>query len=206
MLIDRTNDPIMRLLVDATRRADTSGPALARAHREVGRALAGAVAGYLPLEEIDIDHVAGKSTGVRVRPGGEPIFVALLRAGLFLAEGLWECFPNSALVLHGGRTETLAPLPAAGRAVVVVDAVINTGRSLRAVLDEVLHAGPAKTVVVTLVGFRPTVEALSVERPEIDIVAARLSDRSYVGRGTTDTGGRLFGTTSWETEPRPCAG
>jgi uracil phosphoribosyltransferase len=200
MLIDRTNDPIMRLLVDATRRADTAGPALARAHREVGRALAAAVAGYLPLEEVEIEHVAGKSTGVRVQPGAEPIFVALLRAGLFLAEGLWECFPGSALLLHGGHAETLAPLPAPGRSVVVVDAVINTGRSLRAVLGEVLRAGPAKTVVVTLVGFRPTIEALTAELPEIDIVAARLSDRSYVGRGGTDTGGRLFGTTTWKTE------
>ncbi len=137
---------------------------------------------------------------MRVRPGDELIFVAMLRAGLFLTEGLWECFPGSALVLHQGHAAAAPPMPASGRTVVVVDAVINTGRSLRTVLDDVGRLAPAKIVVVALVGYRPTVEALVGERPEVDVLVARLSERSYVGRGGTDTGGRLFGTTAWASE------
>ncbi len=198
MLHDLTDDPMMRLLVDATRRADCAGPALARAHRAVGHALASAVAPYFPIEEVEISHVTGRSMGVHIRPGAEPIIVALLRAGLFLAEGLWECFPGAALVPHAsGAAPMEIDLPAAGRTVLVVDAVINTGRSLRGVLDRVAHLGAARTIAVTLVGYRSSVIELVEQRPDVVFVAARLSERSYVGRGATDTGGRLFGTTTW---------
>ena len=195
MLHDMTHDPMMKLLVDATRRAECAGPALAHAHREVGRALASIAAASLPIEEVEIAHVAGASTGVRIRPGAEPIVVALMRAGLFVAEGVWERLPGAALVplSHGARLE----LPAAGRTVIVVDAVINTGRSLCAVLDRVRELGASKTFAVALVGYRPTVVDLVEQRLDVEFVTARLSERSYVGRGATDTGGRLFGTTAW---------
>jgi uracil phosphoribosyltransferase len=195
MLHDLTHDPMMRLLVDATRRAECAGPALARAHREVGRALAAVVAASLPIEEVEIDHVAGRSTGVQIRPGAEPIVVALMRAGLFVAEGVWERLPGASLVplANGAPLE----IPAEGRTVIVVDAVINTGRSLCAALDRVRELGAARALAVALVGYRPSVVELSERRPEVDFIAARLSERSYVGRGSTDTGGRLFGTTTW---------
>lgn len=195
MLRDLTHDPMMRLLVDATRRAECAGPALARAHREVGNSLASVVAASLPIEEVEITHVAGRSMGVQIRPGAEPIVVALMRAGLFVAEGVWERLPGASLVpLSSGA---LLEIPAEGRTVIVVDAVINTGRSLCAVLDRVRELGAGKTLAVALVGYRPSVVELSEKRPEVDVIAARLSERSYVGRGSTDTGGRLFGTTTW---------
>jgi len=34
----------------------------------------------------------------------------------------------------------------------------------------------------------------------VHFVTARLSDRSYVGKATTDTGSRLFGTEQWRLE------
>lgn len=197
MLHDFTNDPMLRLLVDATRRADCAGPALARAHREVGRALGAVVASYLPIEEVEIDHVAGRSTGVRIAPGSEPIVVALMRGGLFVAEGIWERLPGAALLPYAGGAAAGLDLPAAGRTVVVVDSVINTGRSLCDVLDRVQSLGAARTLAVTLVGFRTSVLGLVETHPDVVFVAARLSERSYVGRGSTDTGGRLFGTTAW---------
>jgi len=175
------------------------GPQLAQAHRDVGRALASTIAGYLPLDEVEIEHVTGRSTGVRVRAGSEPIVVALLRAGLFVAEGIWERLPGSALVLHNHGGNHIDAIPA-GRLVVVVDAVINTGRSLRAILDQVGARGAERVVVVALVGYRPAVEALAMEMPGVDFVAARLSDHSYVGRGGTDTGARLLGTAEWRSE------
>ena len=58
----------------------------------------------------------------------------------------------------------------------------------------------AKVMAITLVGYGPAVKALADERPEVDFVAARLSERSYVGKGGTDTGARLFGTTTWPSE------
>jgi uracil phosphoribosyltransferase len=196
MLVDRTDDAMMRLLVDATRRASCSGPDLAKAHRAVGRALAADVAQQVSLEEVQIDHVAGPSTGVQIRKGDEPIFIAMLRAGLFLAEGLWECFPGSTLLLHDHH-QALHSIPASSRRpIVIVDAVVNSGRSLGAVLDAL--PGVNDLTVVTLVAFRETMAKLEAARPRVTFIVGRLSDRSFVGSGTTDTGGRLFGTTSWD--------
>ena len=200
MLIDRTSEPLMRLLVDATRRADSHGPDLAEAHREVGKALASTVADRLTLQDVEIDHVAGRSVGVGIRQGSEPIIVAMLRSGLFVAEGLWTRLPGSSLVLHRDGDGLLDDLPAQGRTVVVVDAVVNTGKSIRQILDRLPHSGADDIIVAALVAHRGGIEALVGDYPNVAFVAARVSDRSYVGRGGTDTGARLFGTTGWASD------
>lgn len=113
-----------------------------------------------------------------------------------MADGLWERLLGASLVplASGARLE----LPAAGRTVIVVDAVINTGRSLCGVLNRVQVIGAARILVVAFVGYRPSVVELSEKRPEVDFVAARLSERSCVGRRSTNTGVPLFGTATWE--------
>jgi uracil phosphoribosyltransferase len=199
MLVDHTDNPMMRLIVNATRQASLSGSALADAHRNIGRALAGAIAHDLILEEVAIDHVAGGSTGVQIQIGSEPIIVAMMRAGLFVAEGIWATLPGSSLVLHSAAS-TLETLPALGRTVVVVDSVINSGHSIRAVLKTVSTYRPVKIKIAALVAYRANLEKLVSEFPSVDFHIARVSDRSYVGKGSTDTGSRLFCTTTWGRE------
>lgn len=199
MLIDHSDEQMMRLLVNATRQAELKGPALAEAHREVGRRLAGSVAQHLILEDVEICHVAGVSTGVRVKVGSEPIIVAVMRAGLFVAEGVWSSLPDSSLVLHSDIT-SLNISPVGGRSVIIVDSVINTGRSIRDVLSAVEALQPTSIAVVALVAYRTNLEALVDEFPDVYFHVARLSDRSYIGKGSTDTGARLFGTTTWSDE------
>lgn len=190
----------MQLLVDATRRADCNGARLADAHRAVGRALASSVADLLVLEPVQILHVAGRSTGIRIAPGSEPVILTLMRAGLFVAEGVWEQLEGAALVpvAHGAAQWEQSPLE--GRPVIVIDAVVNSGKSIEVLLDVLQHRKPSSVTVMALVANRVGIEALAVRWPEVRFVAARLSDRSYVGRGGTDTGARLFGTTQWPSE------
>lgn len=199
MLIDHSDEQMMRLLVNATRQAELKGPALAEAHREVGRRLAGSVARHLILEDVEICHVTGVSTGVRVKVGREPIIVAVMRAGLFVAEGVWSSLPDSSLVLHSDIT-SLTMSPIGERTVIIVDSVINTGRSIRDVLSAVEALQPSSIAVVALVAYRTNLEALVDEFPDVFFHVARLSDRSYIGKGSTDTGARLFGTTTWRDE------
>ncbi len=199
MLIDYSDEVMMRLLVNKTRQAELTGPSLAEAHREVGKRLAGSVARHYPLEDVLIKHVTGSSTGVKLQAGSEPIIVALMRAGLFVAEGIWTSLPGSALV-HYSEGSNLHESPTGGRPVVIVDSVINTGRSIRDVLKAVVNLQPSNLSVAALVAYRPTLEILVGEFPSVDFHIARISDRSYVGQGSTDTGARLFGTTSWACE------
>ena len=115
MLADRSDCTVMRLLVDRTRRAEVRGPTLADAHREVGKALAPFAAHRCALQEVEISHVAGPSAGVRLPAAGAPIVMALMRAGLFVAEGIWSCLPGAALKPWDGRAESLRDLPRTGR-------------------------------------------------------------------------------------------
>lgn len=199
MLIDHTNKPMMRLRVNRTRQANLSGPTLAEAHRSVGAELATSLAGHLILEETPIEHVTGPSTGVQIKPGSELIVIAMMRAGLFVAEGIWASIPGSTLVLQSVNAN-LQTLLAKGRSIVVVDSVINTGNSIRNVLAMVNKLEPSCVAVATLVAFRDTLDRLVDEFPDVDFHVARVSDHSYVGKGPTDTGSRLFGTTSWDLE------
>jgi uracil phosphoribosyltransferase len=199
LLIDHSNDPLMQLLVNTTRQVEVAGPALADAHRAVGRCLAGPIAQALPLESVEIQHVVGASEGVGVRPGHEPIILAVMRAGLFVAEGIWSCLPASALVPHQDG-ESLGSIPAQGRTVILVDSVINTGRSLRRLLEMLRPSGAQSIVVSALVAYGPTLETLVAEYADVTFNIARVSQRSYVGSGSTDTGARLFGTTTWAGE------
>lgn len=196
MLVDHTNSPMMRLVVNEARQVRVYGPALAEVHRSIGRALATALATDFMLEEVAIDHVAGLSMGVQIKSGAEPIIIAILRAGLFLAEGIWMALPGSSLALYGQKSE-LEAVPSSGRVVVVVDSVINTGKSIRGVLECVAKSNPLKISVAAVVAYKPSLDELIVDFPNVDFHVARVSDRSYVGNGSTDTGSRLFCTTNW---------
>lgn len=199
MLIDHSGDALMRLFVNTTRLADLMGPALAEAHRNVGRQLAGTVARNLLLENVMINHVAGSSIGVQVKSGSEPIIVAVMRAGLFVAEGLWSSLPGSSLVLYD-QGKAIDAMPVVGRSVIIVDSVINTGRSIREVLNTVIALKPDSVVVAAVVAYRGNLEMLVDEYPSVNFHIARISDRTYIGKGSTDTGARLFGTTTWGCE------
>lgn len=198
MIIDRTQCPVMRLLVDRTRRASVRGAELAAAHRAVGTHLAPFAARRCTLEEVAIDHVAGPSSGVRLTEPLAPIILVLMRAGLFVGEGLWSALPGTALVPWSGDGEALADAPIAGRPVIVVDSVINSGRSIDRALQQLLPRKPAWVTVAALVANEQGLAGCVERWADVDFAIARVSKRSYVGKGTTDTGARLFGTTAWE--------
>ena len=62
----------------------------------------------------------------------------------------------------------------------VVDSVINTGRSIRRWLDVLGERRPRQRVVATLVGYRPTMAGLVADYPDVHFVTARASSRSSV--------------------------
>lgn len=200
MIEDLTNDPLIQLLVNKTRLKSTESTLLAQAHRDLGRLLAKPFAQRLALEGYAIEHVTGPEKGVRVARGREPIILALLRAGLFIAEGIRESIPESSLVLVRAGDLDLPSMPAGGRPLLLVDAVINTGKSIRPLIEKSITLGAHSVGVAALVGHRDGVTSLARDFPTVDFIFARVSEHSYLGKGGTDTGARLFGTTNWTTE------
>lgn len=200
---------LVRLLATDTRRTDTTPHELTRSHVALGRFLAGELVERLALESCDIQHPQGVRQGWRIADEPEIALVVFMRAGLYVAEGVREVL-RSASILHvsprrnaGLDDDELAALASLSpRTCVLLDAVVNTGASLEPILGQ-LSARGLRTFVLSLVSPIPTAERLAQTWPDVHFLFARVSENQYIGKGSTDTGNRLFGTPRLGKESTP---
>ncbi|KAK4891942.1 hypothetical protein LTR27_009467 [Elasticomyces elasticus] len=202
-ILHATDKNAAKLLQTAMRDASISGPALREAHRRVGYYLATEyVTEVLGLEECDIMHVQGNKTkGHRLLDEHKSVIVAIMRGGEPMAFGVSEAFP-AAMFVHAKEPEQLDPKYLANQStVILVDSVINSGKSIKEFADHVREVNPKlRVVVVTGVAQAGAVQARGVVwkialAENFSVVALRLSDNKYTGHKATDTGDRLFNTT-----------
>lgn len=192
-----------RMLMTATRDAQIRGPDLREAHRHVGRYLAiQCLSEVVGVEEYPIRHVQGAWTsGFRLRDARKTCIVALMRGGEPMALGVSDVVPE-AMFVHATCPESLtADQLQEQRTVLLVDSVVNSGasvvhfyeriRSLKATIRIVVVAGVVQAQCVSEGGLLHGLGGDGL----FDVVALRLSDNAFTGRGGTDTGNRLFNTT-----------
>jgi uracil phosphoribosyltransferase len=167
----------------------------------MGRFLAYQVVQEFELEEYQIQHCEGPRPGVRIRDEERIGIVCLMRAGLYLAHGCRAVLRRSPLHLFsperdkglnpkeleelaGSRLETL----------ILVDSVVNTGKTIRPIFAQAKAIGIKRVIVMA--GVSPVAQGTSIaeDYPDVVFYFGRLSHNSYVGKGGTDTGNRLFGT------------
>jgi len=155
----------------------------------------------LETEEYDIPHCQGVRRGVRLKEEKAVGIIVMLRAGLYLAEGLRSLLRSSPLFLvetsrgKGLSDADLVKIKAADlRHALIVDAVVNTGASITPVFGQLKGIGIPVVTVVAGVAPKEKAELLASEHPDVSFLFARLSTNTYVGKGGTDTGNRLFGT------------
>ena len=196
-----TDRHFVRLLATESRRTDTTPFELSRSHVALGRFVASELVEQLPIEPREIQHPQGLRMGWKLADEGLITLVPFMRAGLYTAEGVREVVPN-ARVVHvsprrgeGLSAEQLDEIrPVAGMPVILIDSVVNTGASLEPVLAQLQSRGVSWIGVIALVSPVPTAKRLEVEHPDVHFFFARISENQYVGKGSTDTGNRLFGT------------
>ncbi|MCX5690654.1 MAG: hypothetical protein NTV94_12885 [Planctomycetota bacterium] len=200
-LIHFTNRNLVRVLATETRRTDTSPQELAHSHVTLGRFLAGEVLEQFALEAREIRHPQGLRQGWQIQSENDIALVILMRAGLYVGQGFREVF-RVAPMLHVSAPRGKG-LPDADinqlsqlriRSCVLIDSVVNTGGSIEPILQQLMNQG-IRVHVAALVAPSTTAERLAATWPETQFSFARLSDNQYVGKGATDTGNRLFGTT-----------
>ena len=152
-----------------------------------------------PLAAMDAPTIAGKKVAV----------VAILRAGLGMAEGMVELIP-AARVGHIGLyrdpktkrpVQYFVKLPdTEGRIFILCDPMLATGYSAAAAVEILNQAGVADRDIrfLALVAAPEGVEVLCGGHPELRTYAAaldeRLNDHAYILPGLGDAGDRLFGT------------
>jgi uracil phosphoribosyltransferase len=188
-----------KLLMTPMRDARLSGPALRDHHRLVGRYLATElVSDLVGLDECAIPHVQGHdTTGYRLRHEPETAVVAIMRAGEPMAFGVSDAFPLASFI-HADEPEDIGVDELRRlRNVILVDSVINSGKTIVEFVRHIRALHPTVYIVVVAgvvqAGFVSNGTLQSDEN--LSIVALRLSDNKYTGKGGTDTGNRLFTTT-----------
>jgi len=202
-IVHATDRSAVKLLMTPMRDAMVAGPALRKAHGEVGSYLAiEFLTDMIGLEEYTIPHVQGHPTsGFRLRHEQQTTIVALMRGGEPMALGVNSVF-QLAMFVHATQPSDIKPHHLhKQRNVLLVDSVVNSGKS---VAEFVQHVRSLDTTIRIIV-IAGVVQAQSLSEGvfsqalehdmNLSVVAFRLSNNKFTGKGTTDTGNRLFNTT-----------
>ena len=119
-----------------------------------------------------------------------------MRGGEAMALGISAAFPLSMFV-HASDPSDIKLHHLDGQAtVILVDSVINSGKTIRQFVQHIRASHPRiRTVVVAGVVQAESVAELTTGWLDVAIAALRLSNNKFTGTGTTDTGNRLYNTT-----------
>ncbi|EXJ55215.1 hypothetical protein A1O7_08141 [Cladophialophora yegresii CBS 114405] len=217
-ILEMTNEKAAKILMTPTRDASVAGPALRETHRRAGWFLANSfVPTIVGVEEYQIPHVQGNSTaGHHLLDESRTMVVALMRGGEPMALGVNDAFPLAAL-LHANQPEDITKKHLEiMRTIILVDSVVNSGKSVLEFIqrvwkladsgrkDDGKEHGTIRIIVVAGVVQSQAVDKIRsswlslkhVNRLTLSLIALRLSENKFTGKGGTDTGNRLFNTTS----------
>lgn len=196
--LDSVHPDSAKILATDMRNAALSGPALRAAHQRVGWYLAITfLPGIVGLEPRSIEHVQGHRTaGHQLQDERQTSIFALMRGGEAMAFGVNHALPLATFV-HANTPENIGPDHVRGfRTIVLVDSVVNSGKTLAEFVKRIrkLHA----TIRIVVIAGVVQAESSLLHDANLVLVALRRSDNKFVGKGTTDTGNRLFNTTHLE--------
>jgi uracil phosphoribosyltransferase len=189
-----TNKNAVQLLATQSRRADINSFDLCKIHFEMGKYLAYQILDEFELVENEIHHVQGIKKGVELLDKNNIVIISLLRAGLYAAEGVRSVFTDSMFILESNDIEKISEkYDFQNKIIIIVDAVVNTGKSMLKIIEKLQKKSCKKIMIATLI-LQKEALILFESYQTISFYALRISENKYVGKGGTDTGNRLFNT------------
>jgi len=201
-LVHATDRGATKLFMTSMRDATVAGPMLREAHRRAGWYLAiEFLADVIGFEEFLIPHVQGHNVdGHRLLHESQTLIVALMRGGEPMAFGVNDAFPRAMFVHADHHDNITSELLKDRHSIILVDSVINSGKSILQFVKHIrnLHA----TIHIVIVAGVVQSQSVCGRSPirmfahdaKLTIVALRFSENKFTGKGTTDTGNRLFNT------------
>lgn len=202
-VLHATEKNAAKLLMTPMRDAKLTGPVLREAHRRVGWYLATEfLADVIGIEEYPIAHVQGHHTsGYRLLHEERITIVALMRGGEAIALGVNEALPLAMFVHASCAEDIMLHHLQRQLTVVLVDSVVNSGKTMAQFLQHVrnIHATIRIVIIAGVVQAQSVSDVLLAQAlardAKVSLIALRFSENKFTGRGTTDTGNRLFNTT-----------
>ncbi|MEE9288711.1 MAG: uracil phosphoribosyltransferase [Bacteroidota bacterium] len=200
------NHPLIRRDLSILRDRTTKRDRFRSTLRRISSLIAFAATSDLSLKQEKIHTPLEKMTGHSLAV--ELVFVPVLRAGLGMAEGFLDFFPE-AKVGHIGLyrdEETLRPVDYYSNLprnlqksfVLVLDPMLATGGSAIAAISFIKKKGGKKIRLVSIVAAPEGVKKVSSTHRSVKIYAAaldrQLNSRGYILPGLGDAGDRFFGT------------
>lgn len=192
------------ILATQSRRSDLDGPGLQEVHVEIGRFLADKLLDEcgrygLLTDQASYSHVQGTIFHGTVS-SGNVLIVPLMRGGEPMSRGVYHRFPRACMVhCYDNDAESISKVESMINSshikdIIIVDSVVNEGRSIRRVLTSLIHMSRLRVYVLTAVIQYEASVQLPKEFRRVRFIALRISRNKYSGKGGTDTGNRLFGT------------
>ncbi|GAB6147605.1 uracil phosphoribosyltransferase [Stetteria hydrogenophila] len=169
--------------------------------RLAGVALALSVSRELEWRRVRVKTPHGTAEGLE--PEAQPLLVALLGAGAFMAEGFLSVYEDAPLSFahvkrDGGVEASYEGLPPRIRGpAVILDPTVATGRAVDAVASELKARGAARVLVASVVASRDAVLYLAERHPDLVLhtiaVDPRLDSRGHIIPGLGDADQRALG-------------
>ena len=198
--------PLVAHKLSRMRNKDTEPKKFRELVREVAALLAYEATSDLLTIPRQVETPLATMTGAELK---EKIgLIPILRAGLGMAEGIWELMPV-AEVWHIGLyrdEQTLKPVEYYNKLPVeptvsvclILDPMLATGGSAVATTDILKRLGVKKIKFVGLIGAPEGIKNMQEHHPDVPIYLAAIDDhlneRGYIVPGLGDAGDRQFGT------------
>jgi len=190
------NENIFKILNTQSRVSTLSTVELSKVHEKLGELLSYKLLEEFELSEIEIDHVQGRKSGFGLDSKETLLIIVLMRGGLYVAEGFKNIFDNNYNFEMLNSPNELDQINVIEEEyelentnIILIDSVINTGKSIKKVIDLLPH--DKKIYIVSLVMHKGAKEVFQ-EYKNLVFFLSRISENFYVGKGKTDTGDRLF--------------
>lgn len=173
-------------LINQTRTCDTTASMLTSIHYQFGILLGREILGMQPsiYKTKQLSH--NKLQDLPYYDESGFVIIGILRAGLYIAEGIRKVFPNAQYFLVKTPQELESIV---FKKVIIADSVINTGKTLR---DFLAIIQAEEYYIATSVIYEASIKEIFKQYPSVHIFSIRSSTNSYVGQGSNDTGNRLF--------------
>jgi uracil phosphoribosyltransferase len=199
--------PLVQHKLTLMRQKDRSTSSFRRLLHEIAMLMAYEVTRDMPTQLIDIETPIAPMKSP-VIDGKKTVFVAILRAGTGLLDGMLEVVPGARVGHVGlyrdpktlGAVEYYFKMPheMAERDAIVLDPMLATGNSAVAAVDRLKEAGPRSIRFVCLLAAPEGLEHFHAHHPDVPVYTAAvdraLNDHGYIVPGLGDAGDRIFGT------------